>query len=107
MASYPEIGLQYEVEHLNPPTLAVAESGVVRGIDLADSEAFRVAIVHPLATLAQRDTLWSFYETHKTADNTLVLDGHTYTLKFEAAYTERRVNASYFELSTTMVGSRS
>jgi hypothetical protein len=106
MAAYPDIGLQFDVQHINGPQSDLSEAGTFRTLDLTTQDAYRVRIVHPLVSATDRDTLEAFYTANKGSDNTITLGGKDYTLKYERGYSIRSISATYFELATTMIGSR-
>lgn len=106
MAAYPDIGLQFDVQHINGPQSDLSEAGTFRTLDLTTKNAYRVQIVHPLVNAADRDTLEAFYTANKGSENTITLGGKNYTLEYERGYSVRSISAAYFEMATSMIGNR-
>lgn len=106
MAAYPSIGLQHNIRPLNPRRVNVSDAGTVRSIDLNEVTAYRIAIVHPLVNSTDRATLQTFYDTNRDAVNTITLAGDTYDVQFVNDYSVDSVNASFFNLSVVMKGTK-
>lgn len=104
MATYPSIGLQHRIAPLGGLRVDISDAGGVRGVDLGEETTYRIQISHPLVDATDRDTLLTFYNTNKTATNAITLAGSTYDVLFQQDYTVESVSASYFNLSTVLVG---
>lgn len=107
MAAYPSsIGLQFEITPLNGPEIDLSDNGDVRSVDLGASLAYRIEITHPVIDDTDRATLIAFYDANKTDVNTITLAGETYDVLFENPYSVQSLSATYFDVSTTLIGNK-
>lgn len=108
MAAYPTSpSFRTSVEPLNETTITVSESGVPRGTNLTASTAVRIIVEHPAISSSQVATLRSFYNTNKSADNTITAaDGVTYDVNFKSAYRvfSFKNSPTLFTATTELVG---
>ena len=107
MAAYPSsIGLQFTITPINGPEIDLSDNGDVRSVDLSASLAYRIEITHPVINTTDRGTLITFYDTNKTSVNTITLAGETYDVLFENPYTVESLSATYFNVSTSLIGNK-
>ena len=105
MAAYPSIGMRTVVSPVASIIIDTAASGAVRGIDLSAADVFEIEVTHPLISAADRDTIISFYTSNKALIVALdAADGNTYDAMFKARPTVEVVNATWFTVTSSVVG---
>lgn len=100
MATYPTVGLRFSAAPSHQRRVDVSDAGGIHSVDLGETNAYVITIVHPWIDSSDRTTLLNFFDTNRTSTNSVTLGGTTYDFQFLEPYTEQSENAAYFTLTT-------
>lgn len=104
MASYPSVGLQYDMRPVTTRRTSISVSGTIRTVDLSQTTVYRISVTHPIIDSTDLSTLQTFYSTNKNNTNAITLGGVTYDTHFESDYQVEAVSASYYNVSVSLIG---
>jgi hypothetical protein len=107
MAAYPSIGLRHKIKPLTKRITDISDAGDIRSVDTGSDTVYRISLVHPIINDTDRATLIAFYVANKNNVNTITLAGDAYDTQFESDYEVDSISGTYFDVSVTLIGTKS
>lgn len=107
MASYPSIPFELDSsrEPINFTVLNVTAAGNVRGRNVQTAEPFEFHAIHRYITKAEADSIYSIWQTNKTAVISLAWkDGNSYNVVFKQPPKIERMRGNWWMAEAWMVG---
>lgn len=107
MATYPDIPGEFRLSVLVSKELNLAPSAQPQQTEITEVPVHRITIVHKRATVAQRDSVRSFYATNKRILTTVdPQDGRTYDCLFEQEPMYRQDSATSYDITVRFIGTK-
>jgi len=107
--NYPTIPVRTTISQIDDGVVTdQTAAGTLRSVDLNANNVYRLLLVHPLITVAQRDQVVTFYDNHRVVEFPFspLIDAYTYLCRFEAEPERETIDGVLFNVSVILQGVR-